>query len=44
MCEKFGCLPSALYKEDVELLSLLAIVERGTPPEDYGDPDMEEEA
>lgn len=38
MCERFGCLPSALYEEDVELLQLMAIIERGSPD----DPDEDE--
>lgn len=37
MCERFGCLPSALYEEDVELLQLMAIIDRGSPE----DPDDE---
>ncbi len=32
LCERFGCLPSALLAEDVSLLRLIRIVEAGTPP------------
>lgn len=30
LCERFGCLPSQLREEDVELLRLLKIVQLGT--------------
>lgn len=29
MCERFGCLPSALLGEDVSLIQMLAIEARG---------------
>lgn len=29
LCERFGCLPSALYQEDVNLLRLLALEDMG---------------
>jgi hypothetical protein len=31
VCERFGCLPSALYQEDGELLRLLTIETLGRP-------------
>lgn len=31
LCERFGCLPSALYEEDAELLQLLEIERLGAP-------------
>lgn len=43
LCEKFGCLPSQLYKEDVELIQLLNIIEMGTPEEAEPDETYEEE-
>jgi hypothetical protein len=37
LCERFGCLPSALLAEDVSLLRWLRIVQAGTPePEPAG--------
>jgi hypothetical protein len=38
LCERFGCLPSALEQEDAELIRLLAIRAMGTKGED---PDAE---
>lgn len=29
LCERFGCLPSALYEEDAELIKLLSIESMG---------------
>lgn len=29
LCERFGCLPSELYEEDVDLLRMIAIEELG---------------
>jgi hypothetical protein len=37
LCEKFGCLPSALYEEDAEVFRMMKIVELGTPPQGGGD-------
>lgn len=34
MCERFHCLPSQLYAEDADLFRLVAIEQRGRPPED----------
>jgi hypothetical protein len=39
LCERFKCLPSQLYREDVELLQLLEIraLGGGGPEPDVGD-------
>lgn len=38
LCERFGCLPSALLAEDADrLLRMLAIERLGTPPERDGE-------
>lgn len=34
MCERFGCLPSALMEEDAQLLQLLAVAGLASPPDD----------
>lgn len=31
LCERFGCLPSQLMREDAGLLRLISIVNLGTP-------------
>ncbi len=36
MCERFGCLPSALLAEDADLLALLALEAAGRVGEDAG--------
>jgi hypothetical protein len=33
MCERFGCLPSQLYREDAEMLRLLTIEAMGRKDE-----------
>lgn len=33
LCERFGCLPEQLYDADTELLRMVAIEQRGRPPE-----------
>jgi hypothetical protein len=33
LCERFGCLPSALLAEDAELLRMVRIVAEGTREE-----------
>lgn len=43
LCEKFGCLPSKLYQEDVELIQLLSIIEQGTPAAEESEETYEEE-
>jgi hypothetical protein len=35
ICERFGCLPSELYREDAELLRLLTIEAMGRPDDDH---------
>lgn len=35
MCERFGCLPSALYREDAELIKLLEIEHLGSREDAY---------
>jgi hypothetical protein len=37
VCERFGCLPSALDEEDAELARLLEIEARGTPEKKGGE-------
>jgi hypothetical protein len=37
LCTRFGCLPSALYDEDEELLQLLAIERLSRRPDDFGE-------
>jgi len=37
LCERFGCLPEQLYDADTELLRLVAIEQRGRPPEQADD-------
>lgn len=39
VCERFGCLPSQLEREDAELLRLLEIEAVGTPKEEVSGPD-----
>ena len=34
LCERFHCLPSQVAREDAYLLAMLAIRDRGDPPEE----------
>ena len=34
LCQRYGCLPSQLMREDVGILKTLAIVAEGRPEED----------
>lgn len=36
LCERFGCLPSALLAEDASLLRLLKIEQMGRPEDERG--------
>ena len=33
LCQRYGCLPSQLLDEDVELLRMLAVIAESNPPE-----------
>jgi hypothetical protein len=37
LCQRFGCLPSALEGEDAEILRLIDIVDKGTKKEEAHD-------
>lgn len=37
MCDRFRCLPSQLYREDADLMRLLAIEREYGPSEVYGE-------
>lgn len=36
LCERFGCLPSQLEREDVRVIRMLRIVAEAQPPEQDG--------